>query len=440
MKNLLLLLIPATFGILILHIFVSNYSYPNSSIGDTDISLKTRSQITKILVEKNRQPISLQLKNRVYVYPGANIGVRVDETPTLNTIFSHHELFPLNLYFFARSYFEDHSYQATLSFSKDFDKRFSETIFDFTPHKDEVVFDSSRLEFLYTLYDEKYYLDLNSLKFEITRNFGSNKTFAPSLVRIPKPSKKEIIALNNKRLNEATKNPISIVLDQGKNTSISLDQNDLRSVLGATFHPESNSFTIQTDENHLGTLLDIKIKNTDLSKERTVDKTKITEEVSGILNARVLGAATGPIIAETKFKPNTDGERAEKYIEIDLSQQRMYRFEHKNIVAEHLVSTGLYYPTPPGTYKILNKYKNAYSDIYHVWMPYWMAFYLAPDIHAYLGIHELPYWVAGDGTQIRRPRDFLGSPHTGGCVSLDVGIAEVVYAWADIGTPVYIFN
>jgi lipoprotein-anchoring transpeptidase ErfK/SrfK len=100
----------------------------------------------------------------------------------------------------------------------------------------------------------------------------------------------------------------------------------------------------------------------------------------------------------------------------------------------------LYYPTPPGHYQILNKAKNAFSDIYYVYMPYWMAFYLDPKINAYLGIHELPYWVTNDGQQIRRPRDFLGSPHTGGCISLDVGIAEKVYNWAEVGTKVEIYE
>ena len=440
MKNLLLFSIPTILGILVLQLFISIYSYPNTTIGNLDVSLKTKHQIAGMLKEKENAPISMQIKNRVYIYPSKSIGISVDTNSTINSIFKGHNIFPLNMYYFAKAYFKPTSHLATITFSDEFEKRFKQTIFDFTPRKEEVTFDPSSSEFLYTLYDDKYILDLGSLEFQIKQNFATKNTLTPSLDKIPKPSKKEIIALNNQRLNEATSNPISIVLDQGKNTNIELSQEDLKAVLGATFHPESNSFTVETNESKLSTLLDGKIAATDLSQEKTVNKGKVTQEVSNILNARVLGAATGPIIAETKYKPNTNGERADKYIEIDISQQRMYRFETGNLIAEHLVSTGLYYPTPPGTYKILNKYNNAFSDIYNVWMPYWMAFYLAPDIHAYLGIHELPYWVTGDGTQIRRPRDFLGSPHTGGCVSLDVGVAEIVYAWADVGTPVYIYN
>jgi lipoprotein-anchoring transpeptidase ErfK/SrfK len=146
------------------------------------------------------------------------------------------------------------------------------------------------------------------------------------------------------------------------------------------------------------------------------------------------------VIVSFSEAPNTEGEVAEKYIEIDLSQQKMYLWEGGENVAVHRVSSGLYYATPPGHYQILNKANNAYSYIYHVWMPFWMAFSLDPQVNAYLGIHELPYWVDGVGQEIRRPRDFIGSPHTGGCVSLDVGEAELVYNWAEVGTPVWIFE
>lgn len=439
-RNLLAIAFPIILAILILNIFMSQFSFPNSKIGDRDISLMTRAQIRTVLQEEMDKSLAMQIKNRVYVYPTTTLGIRVDEQKTLNQVFARHALFPINFYLFAKSYVTPNTYLATIEFSKSFDERFRQIIFDFTPKREEVVFDPSKMEFLYTLYDDKYYLDLKSLKFQIQTAFGTDKTLTPSIAKIPKPSKKEIIALNNKRLEEATRNPISIVLDQKNNTNIELSDADLKAVLGATYNPDSNSFTIETNYEKLNSLLDQKIAGTELSKEKTVNKEKVSGEVTSILNARVLGASTGPIIAETKYKSNTNGERANKYIEIDISQQRMYRFEAGNLIAEHLVSTGLYYPTPPGEYKILNKYPNAFSNIYNVWMPYWMAFYLAPDIHAYLGIHELPYWVTADGVTIRRPSEFLGQPKTGGCVSLDVGVAEVVYAWADVGTPVYIFN
>ena len=105
------------------------------------------------------------------------------------------------------------------------------------------------------------------------------------------------------------------------------------------------------------------------------------------------------------------------------------------------ISTGLYYPTPVGRFKIMNKALEGYSDIYNVYMPYWMAFYYgwAGGQDAYFGIHELPYWYA-DGERKQRPREFLGSPHTGGCVSLDIGAAKEVYDYSFVGMDVVVYE
>ncbi len=149
--------------------------------------------------------------------------------------------------------------------------------------------------------------------------------------------------------------------------------------------------------------------------------------------------AVGPRIPNNQ-KPNTDGTKKNKYIEIDISQQKMYLFEKGVLKKSYRVSTGLYYPTPTGVFTIFNKNLNAYSSIYHVWMAYWMAFYIDPYLKASFGIHELPYWYDASGKKKFRPRDFIGSPHTGGCVALDIGKAQEVYAFADVGTSVYIFD
>ena len=167
---------------------------------------------------------------------------------------------------------------------------------------------------------------------------------------------------------------------------------------------------------------------------------KLKQDLASLISTRFNGYDSNYVYAELIEKPNTEGKYADKYIEIDLSQQKMYLWENKEVLGIYIISSGLYFPTPPGQYKILNKALNAYSFIYHVWMPYWMAFSLDPTVNAYLGIHELPYYYDVTGTEIRRPRDFLGSPHTGGCVSLDVGIAEQVYNWVNIGTPVVIYE
>ena len=145
------------------------------------------------------------------------------------------------------------------------------------------------------------------------------------------------------------------------------------------------------------------------------------------------------ILPVLKEGPNSDGSLSRKYIEVDLTQQKMYLFRDGLVQNSYSISTGLDYPTPTGKFIIFNKALNAYSGIYHVWMPYWLGFYIDPKLHASFGVHELPYWYSG-GKKIRRPRENIGSPHTGGCIALDIGKAKEVYAFADIGTPMYIFD
>lgn len=137
-------------------------------------------------------------------------------------------------------------------------------------------------------------------------------------------------------------------------------------------------------------------------------------------------------------KPATDGKLTSKYLEVDLSQQKLYRWEKGKVAGQHIISTGKYGPTPVGLHKIMNKAQNAWSPPAQVWTPFWMAYSFNPNLGAYLGFHELPYWDNPDGERIRRPFDTLGVPVTGGCIQLNIGEAEEVYNWTEIGTPVLI--
>jgi hypothetical protein len=68
-----------------------------------------------------------------------------------------------------------------------------------------------------------------------------------------------------------------------------------------------------------------------------------------------------------------------------------------------------------------------------------MGFKYSDELHAYFGIHELPYALVG-GSQLRRPAGNIGTPSTGGCVALGVGDAQEVYRFGDIGTKIVIYK
>jgi lipoprotein-anchoring transpeptidase ErfK/SrfK len=166
---------------------------------------------------------------------------------------------------------------------------------------------------------------------------------------------------------------------------------------------------------------------------------EVAMDVSALLAARYNGSKEARIIGKSKDVPNTNGEKAAAYIEIDLSAQKLYLFQKGSLVKSYRISSGRDFPTPVGQFKILNKSLSAFSWRYNVYMPYWMAFYYHPIIKSYFGIHELPYFFKS-GEIVRRPRINIGTPATGGCVALDIGQAREVYEFAEIGTPVYIFE
>ncbi len=149
----------------------------------------------------------------------------------------------------------------------------------------------------------------------------------------------------------------------------------------------------------------------------------------GRANEAVLGIDDGP---------SSKGELANKYLEIDISQQKMYFFIGGEVYKEYKVSTGNYYPTPVGQYKILNKAPKAYSDIFGVWMPYWMAFSYAEDIGAYLGIHELPYVLGNDGERTYRFGYYIGRKMTGGCVAMEPKDSKEIYNLSEVGMVINI--
>jgi len=122
-----------------------------------------------------------------------------------------------------------------------------------------------------------------------------------------------------------------------------------------------------------------------------------------------------------------------KYIDIDISEQRMKIFENGFNLGEYLVSTGTTkMPTPIGTFKVMSKSEVAYSNAYSLYMPHFMLF-----TKGGAGIHGLPYWKSGSKF-IYEGVNHLGKRVSHGCVRLALSNAEIVFEWAEKGTPVIV--
>lgn len=157
---------------------------------------------------------------------------------------------------------------------------------------------------------------------------------------------------------------------------------------------------------------------------------KIKQALVGGPRQITLTTTVVPRTTKTVQPEFTPGLFPGKYIEVDLSNQKLYQFEGENKIGEHSVSTGKWsMPTPVGTFAVNNKTPRAYSATYNLYMPYWMSF-----IGGKYGIHELPEWANG----YKEGQNHLGTPVSHGCIRLGIGDAQAVYDWAEVGTTVYI--
>lgn len=118
-----------------------------------------------------------------------------------------------------------------------------------------------------------------------------------------------------------------------------------------------------------------------------------------------------------------------KIIDVNLSiPQTLIAYEGGQPVFRTLVSGGLYYPTPEGTYAIERKLRYDHMkggtpgidfyDLYNV--PYVMYFIGGYSLHG-------TYW-----------HNNFGNPMSHGCVNLPTPAAEWLYNWAPMGTLVTI--
>src|SRR5688572_30410739 len=133
-------------------------------------------------------------------------------------------------------------------------------------------------------------------------------------------------------------------------------------------------------------------------------------------------SASGPIVSYG----------GSKYILVDISAQHMYAYEGDVLVYSFVASTGIENSTRIGTFAVQTKLPNAYASTWNLWMPSWLGIYYSHGLEN--GIHALP--ILSNGATLWA--GFLGRPVSYGCVVLGTYEAQILYDWAEIGTPVEI--
>ena len=116
----------------------------------------------------------------------------------------------------------------------------------------------------------------------------------------------------------------------------------------------------------------------------------------------------------------------EKWIEIDLSDQRLKAWQGSSLFLESLISSGLWNKTPPGEYRIWYKIKytkmeggvkGQRSYYYLPNVPFAMFFYGDYSIHG-------TYWHNNFGNRMSH-----------GCVNTPTPVAEQLFYWTDPPLP-----
>lgn len=154
-------------------------------------------------------------------------------------------------------------------------------------------------------------------------------------------------------------------------------------------------------------------------------------ETPGSIVMEIVEDTPAPVAPESLSAPVVS-YGGSKYILVDISEQHMYVYEGDVLIHSFVASTGMGNSTRIGTFQVQSKIPNAYGSTWNIWMPNWLGIYWSHGLEN--GIHALP--ILSNGATLWA--GFLGRPVSYGCVVLGTYEAQVLYDWAEIGTPVEI--
>jgi lipoprotein-anchoring transpeptidase ErfK/SrfK len=154
-------------------------------------------------------------------------------------------------------------------------------------------------------------------------------------------------------------------------------------------------------------------------------------ETPGTLFMEVVDDASAPTGMEP-VNPVVPSYGGTKYILVDISDQHMYVYEADALIYSFVASTGIGNSTRVGTFAVQSKLPNAYGSTWNIWMPNWLGIYWSHGLEN--GIHALP--ILSNGATLWE--GFLGRPVSYGCVVIGSYESQLLYDWAEIGTPVEI--
>ena len=172
----------------------------------------------------------------------------------------------------------------------------------------------------------------------------------------------------------------------------------------------------------------------DREEIRSVEQNIISPDLSGNIDLnKKVGSWHGSRIDLPPNVFNVDDNkvlsvvpREERWVEVDLSEQKLTAWENGEVFLESLVSTGLsWWPTPQGEFVIWLKVRATLME--------------GGEGRYYYNLPNVPYVMFIENAEIPRSRGYglhgtywhndFGTVHSHGCVNLPTEIAKELYYW-----------
>lgn len=161
-----------------------------------------------------------------------------------------------------------------------------------------------------------------------------------------------------------------------------------------------------------------------------INKSKEAKELVAAIKAGET-VAKKPVYSQTA-KGTVDNDIGNTYLEIDLTKQYLWFYKNGTLITKGSVVTGNVssnHTTPPGTYKLTYKQKDAVlrGPGYAAPVTYWMPF------NGGIGLHDAS-WRATFGGEIYK----TNGSH--GCINAPYQVAEAVFKNIEAGIPVVCYR
>lgn len=180
---------------------------------------------------------------------------------------------------------------------------------------------------------------------------------------------------------------------------------------------------------------DLRCANTLSCKESL--ELSVNNGENAIFNGEVIEA---PFITASDFEESRvlgmETGTGEKRIDVDLTTQTLRAYQGNELYLETPVSTGKWYPTPTGEFKIWSKFRatkmsgGSGADYYYLPNVPYVMFYSGSGVAAGRGfsLHGA-YW-----------HNNFGHAMSHGCVNMRTIDAKKIYYWADSDTVIHVYG